>query len=106
MLKDPKIRRMALIGGGVVAGGESSLAAVLFQDALFRISITPSGHFAEEPAPPRPDYAKPEAWALRPAQPPPGGWETPWGIDIFFIHPTSAYSGAGWNAAIDNRRGN
>ena len=31
---------------------------VLFQDALFRMSITPPGRFAQEPAPPRADYAK------------------------------------------------
>ena len=101
MLKDPKIRRFALIGGAalvtvIVAG------AVLFQDALFRMSITPQGRFAQEAAPARPDYAKAESWALRPAQPPPGGWETPWGVDVFFIHPASAYSNAGWNAAVDN----
>jgi hypothetical protein len=80
----------------MIAGG------LLFQDTLFRMSITPPGRFAQEPAPPRADYAKPEAWALRPAQPPPGAWETPWGIDIFFVHPTSAYSNAGWNAGVDN----
>lgn len=101
MLKDPKIRRIALIGG-VVLVALIVLGSVLFQDALFRMSITPPGRFAQEPAPPRPDYAKAESWALRPAHLPPGGWETPWGIDIFFIHPTSAYSNAGWNAAVDN----
>ena len=101
MLKDPKIRRIALIGG-VVLVVLVVFSAVLFQDALFRMSITPPGRFAQEPAPPRADYARAESWALRPAQPPPGGWETPWGIDIFFIHPTSAYSNAGWNTPVDN----
>ncbi|HOZ28646.1 MAG TPA: DUF3089 domain-containing protein [Hyphomonadaceae bacterium] len=101
MLKSPEIRRIALIGG-VVLVGAAVLGAVLFQDALFRMSITPQGRFAQEAAPPRPDYARPESWALRPAQPPPGGWETPWGIDTFFIPPASAYSNAGWNVAIDD----
>jgi hypothetical protein len=101
MLKDPKIRRIALVAGaGVIATVVAG--AILFQDTLFRMSITPPGRFAEEAAPPRPDYTKPEAWALKPAHLPPGGWEKPWGIDIFFIHPGSAYSNAGWNAAINN----
>lgn len=101
MLKDPKIRRIALIGGVVVVSA-AALGAMLFQDALFRMSIKPQGAFTQEAAPPRPDYAKAESWALRPSQPPPGGWETPWGIDTFFIPPASAYSNAGWNVAIDN----
>ncbi|MEQ1610982.1 MAG: DUF3089 domain-containing protein [Hyphomonadaceae bacterium] len=101
MLKDPKFRRIALFGGAAVVV-LLVLGAVLFQDALFRMSITPPGRFAQEPAPPRADYAKPESWALRPAQPPPGGWETPWGIDTFFVSPASAYSNAGWNTSVDN----
>lgn len=101
MLKDPKIRRIVLIAGaGMIAAVVAG--AIIFQDALFRMSITPPGRFAEETAPPRPDYAKPDSWALKPARLPPGGWEKPWGVDIFFIHPGSAYSNAGWNAAIDN----
>jgi hypothetical protein len=101
MLKDPKFRRIALFGGAAVVV-LLVLGAVLFQDALFRMSITPQGRFAQEPAPTRADYAKPESWALRPAQPPPGGWERPWGIDTFFISPASSYSNAGWNTPIDN----
>ncbi len=101
ILKDPKIRRVALISG---AGAVAAIVAgvVAFQDTLFRMSITPPGRFVEEPAPPRPDYTAPASWALTPAHLPPGGWEKPWGIDIFFIHPTSAYSSAGWNVGIDN----
>lgn len=100
MLKDPKTRRIALIGGAVAIALAIG-AGILFQDVLFRMSITPPGRFAEESAPARPDYAKSESWALRPAIPPPGGWEKPWGIDIFFVHPASAYAG-GWNAKIDD----
>ncbi len=99
-LKDPKILRIGLISAGAVIV-TAIAGSILLQDTLFRMSITPPSRFAAEPAPPRPDYTKPEAWALRPALPPPGGWETPWGIDIFFVHPTSAYGGA-WNAAIDS----
>jgi len=41
-----------------------------------------------------PDYAKPEAWALRTASD-----QT---VDIFFVHPTT-YEGRRWNAGIDNK---
>jgi hypothetical protein len=101
MLKDPKLRRVAITAAGglvlaLIAGW------LVFQDAFFRWAVTPPGGFASTPAPPQPDYTKPESWALRPAQPPPGGWETPWGVDTFFIHPTSAYAGDDWNARIDD----
>lgn len=100
-LKDPKFRRFALIAGAalvtaVIAG------SVIFQDTLFRMSIKPAGRFDEASAPPAPDYTKPEAWALKPARLPPGGWEKPWGIDIFFIHSISNYGNSGWNNPIDN----
>jgi hypothetical protein len=101
MLKDPKLRRVALdAAGGLVL----ALIAgwLLLQDSFFRMAVTPPGSFASTPAPPQPDYTKPEAWALRPALPQPGGWETPWGVDTFFIHPTSAYAGDDWNARIDD----
>src|SRR5690606_4203374 len=88
MLKDPKIRRILLISGAaVVVAGIAGF--VLFQDALFRMSIAPSGRFSAEAAPQQLDYTRKESWALRPAQPPPGGWEKPWGIDTFFIGPVS-----------------
>jgi hypothetical protein len=102
VFKNSNFRRVALfVGAGVIAA--LAVSAIAFQDALFRMSIAPQGRFAQEPAPPRPDYAAPAAWALRPAQPPPGGWETPWGIDTFFVHPVAAYDNAGWNTPIDNR---
>jgi hypothetical protein len=99
MLKDPKTRKLALaVAGGVLVA--IIAGALLFQDQWFRLAIHPPGQFAGAPAPERPDYTKAESWALRPAQPPPGAWEKPWGVDIFFIHPTSAYAGDDWNAQI------
>lgn len=105
MLKDPKLRRIALAAAG---GAALILIAIglAFQDSLFRMAVTPPGHFATSPAPPKPDYSKAEAWALRPAQPPPGGWEKPWGVDVFFIHPTTAYAGDDWNTRIDDKVSN
>jgi hypothetical protein len=99
MLKNPKLRRVALLSAGGLALFLLS-GWLLFQDSFFRMAVTPPGRFATTPAPPRPDYSQPESWALRPALPPPGGWETPWGIDTFFIHAASAYAGDDWNAPI------
>jgi hypothetical protein len=97
-----KLRMMLGLGSGaiavLVAGG------LIFQDQWFRMAIHPPGEFAKAPAPPRPDYADDASWALKPSQPPPGGWERPWGIDVFFIHPTSAYDGDDWNAKIDDAK--
>ncbi len=90
---------MTAAGAVLVVG----LAAVFMQDVFFRWSVTPSGRFKDERAPAPPDYSKPESWAMRPATPPPGAWEKPWGVDVFFIAPASDYSGKAWNAAIDNQ---
>jgi hypothetical protein len=40
--------------------------------------------------------------AMRPERPPAGAWETPWGVDVFFIHPTTAYAGDAWNAPVND----
>jgi Protein of unknown function (DUF3089) len=102
VLKDLKLRRIALIAAaGIVALGVA--AWVLFQDSFFRMAIHPPGRFAAEAAPRQPDYSKAEAWAVKPSLPQPGGWERPWGVDVFFVHPESAYSGQSWNAAIDQK---
>lgn len=89
----------AAAGAVVLLGG----AGLLFNDQLFRMAIHPPGSFAGKPAPTRPDYSKPESWALKPAQEPPGGWEKPWGVDIYFVHSTSAYTGDDWNANIGDK---
>jgi hypothetical protein len=102
MLKDPKRRRIILAAAG---GGLLAIIAgwLLLEDPLFRMAVQPPGQFASRPAPPAPDYSKAESWALRPTQLTAGGWEKPWGVDIFFVHPGSAYAGDDWNAPIDNK---
>ena len=101
MINDLKVRRIALasVAGAVAALGLGWLA---LQDTFFRMAVHPPGRFASTPAPNPPDYSKPESWAVRPAAPPPGAWETPWGVDVFFIHPSSAFDGDDWNVAIDD----
>ncbi|HEX5005761.1 MAG TPA: DUF3089 domain-containing protein [Hyphomonadaceae bacterium] len=101
MFNDPRLRRIALasVAGGVAVLGLGWLA---LQDTFFRMAVHPPGRFATTPAPTAPDYSKRDSWAARPALPPPGAWETPWGIDVFFIHPASSFDGDDWNVAIDD----
>jgi hypothetical protein len=97
-LRFGKVQAMALTG--VVAA--LLVGALLMQDTWFRMAIHPPGRFATSKTPKAPDYASRDAWAIFPDAPPPGAWETPWGVDVFFIHSTSAYAGDAWNEAIDN----
>jgi hypothetical protein len=93
-----RMQVMALAGAVVVVAA----GALLMQDMWFRVAIHPAGRFATSRTPKAPDYSSRDAWALVPETPPPGAWETPWGVDVFFIHSTSAYAGDSWNAAIDD----
>ncbi|WP_300378948.1 hypothetical protein [Henriciella sp.] len=40
-----------------------------------------------ETTPETPDYYYDEVWLERPGETPPGGWEEPWGVDLFVIPP-------------------
>ena len=55
---------------------------IIFKDMAYRSIIG-----ASTDAPAEPDYFNAEAWLDRPAELPPGGWETPWGVDLFLIAP-------------------
>ena len=39
------------------------------------------------PLPDAPDYYFDEVWLERPSEAPAGGWDTPWGVDLFVIAP-------------------
>lgn len=97
-----KINRMRLVAavGGALA--LVLLGALIMQNSLFRMAVHPPGRFATSKTPKAPDYSTAAAWAMRPDAPPPGAWETPWGVDVFFIHSASDYSGGAWNVAIDS----
>ena len=97
-------KRTWLLVGASVACFIGFLFALLmaFQDNLFRWHINPRVPFQTYTPPPSPDYAKDDSWAARPETAPPGAWETPWGVDVFFIHPTTYYSSRHWNAPIDH----
>lgn len=42
---------------------------------------------ASDSDPQQPDYSYEESWLQRPDDAPPGGWEEPWGVDVFVLPP-------------------
>jgi hypothetical protein len=102
------MKRFFLYGlaGLVILGG----LAFGFRRTLFVYAITPGFAFADSQTPAPPNYDLLDHWAALPdradsadsvpvdsgavdAQPVAE-------VDVFFIHPTTYYSGKGWNAAI------
>lgn len=79
--------RVAVIGALAVLSAAGVAAPVLFR------MLQGGSTFPSESATP-PDPAQPEAWLARPASPPPGAWERPWGVDVFLILPASAAASA------------
>jgi hypothetical protein len=78
-----------------------AVLAYAMRDNLFRYMIEPAVPFQVDEHPPAPDYMDAAAWAVRPQ----GGRaaQNTQKADIFFIHPTTAWSGAtGWNADISD----
>ena len=78
------------------------LALFSFRDNIFRWSINPRVPFQTYAPPPEPDYSLQSSWAAFPEKEPEGAWESPWGVDVFFIHPSSYYAREHWNAPIDD----
>jgi len=81
---------------------------------VFQASVKPATTFAETPAPAAPDYKKPEHWAALPDREDAADF-TPEGVsdgqagarvDVFFIHPTTYMSSAGWNAPMGDEAAN
>ncbi len=80
------------------------LSLIIYMSAAnsrFLESIKPISSFTL-PQSDRPDYLALESWALYPDTKPDGAWETPWGVDIFFIHGTTSATPDSWNANIDD----
>ncbi len=65
------------------------IAVVIILVAWIALKNTAYSSFLGEAdsSPDAPDYYYSEAWLDRPETPPPGGWETPWGVDVFVIAP-------------------
>jgi len=72
----------------------------------------PEKPFDQCPIPAAPDYSKPDHWAALPDRkdsadqvPPNCGYTDQQAnakVDVFFVHPTSAFYGDTWNASMDN----
>ena len=88
----------------------ATLEAALFEAYAVRM-LVPTASFSADNAPPAPDYANPDAWyALGDREDtadvtPPGYSEAQASAkaDAFYLHPTTFYSGAAWNAAHDDQ---
>lgn len=100
-----RVLRVAGISLAVVAGGLGLLAATFSPSWI----LTPRTPFDPEATPAAPDYGSDEAWAALPSLEDhadfvpeglePAGEQAP--VDVFFVHPTTYFSKASWNAAVD-----
>ncbi len=94
----------------VVVGAR--LALSFYPEALTRAALTPSVKFEPQPALKPSAYADPALWFARPGQPgagpvqwlPDGLTADPQRFDVavFFVHPTSYFKSAHWNAPLDD----
>ena len=88
------------------------IAGFIYRDLLmltvFRASVKPPTTFAETTPPPPPNYFNLDHWAALPDRED-GADFTPAGVtdgqaqarvDVFFVHPTTYLSNAGWNAPM------
>lgn len=75
-------------------------AVVIFWGDLVSTALDPKVPFQTYTPPTAPDYARENAWHLRPA---PGD---PAEADVFFVGPTTYDGGRNWNARIDHPKAN
>jgi len=77
----------------------------------FRLYVKPATAFLETTAPGAPDYKNPDHWAALPDRQDAADF-TPEGfgdgqagadVDVFFVHPTTYLSSAGWNAPMGDK---
>ncbi|MCH8489846.1 MAG: DUF3089 domain-containing protein [Oceanicaulis sp.] len=75
----------------------SVASAWIMREQIFQTFLDPGIPFQTYERPPAPDYARADAWAVRPASAP----EDPETPAVFFVHPTTYEGGAHWNAPYD-----
>lgn len=92
-------RDWALAIGGVLFAIVAVLVFVRRGDIL-QTALDPKQPFQTWTPPPAPNYERPEAWALIPADPLRWGAGDP-PADVFFVHPTTYDGGRDWNAPFD-----
>jgi hypothetical protein len=71
---------------------------LFWRDDILQALLDPELPYAVYKPPPSPDYASPDAWAMRPG--PLRPFDPP--ADVFFIHPTTFDGGRHWNGPIDD----
>jgi hypothetical protein len=84
--------------GLLAAAGLLAFAALLIyasRDNLIRYTLNPREDFASTPQPAPPDYTRDTSWSVREKT---GKHKA----DVFFIYPTTFFSGEFWNAPISN----
>ncbi|MDH4018160.1 MAG: DUF3089 domain-containing protein [Xanthomonadales bacterium] len=104
------MKKRAWIIGGLIAA--ALLVGFIYKDLVmlmvFKTWVKPATTFAETAAPSAPDYSNPEHWAALPDREDAADF-TPEGVsdgqanaavDVFFVHPTTFLSSAGWNAPM------
>jgi len=104
------MKKLVWIIGGLIA--VALLIGFIYRDLVmfmvFKTFVKPATTFAETAAPPAPDYSNPQHWAALPDREDAADF-TPEGIsdgqadaavDVFFVHPTTFLSSAGWNAPM------
>ena len=75
------------------------IAAAIFHVATLSPPVQKAFNRAD--APTAPDYTQKSSWFLLPESETPGGWEKPWGVDLYwFVDTPDGYLG-GWNVPID-----
>ena len=72
--------RPILIALGIVAA--LAVGWVAFKDSVYASWLGQGEREAAEP-----DYGLQEDWLQRPAKTPPGGWASPWGVDVIILAP-------------------
>ncbi|WP_269713465.1 DUF3089 domain-containing protein [Caulobacter sp. NIBR2454] len=88
-----------LLAGGLLLVALLAAAAFIWRDDILRTALDPKVPYQTYTAPPTPDYAKADAWALLPARPGEIAADAP-AADVFFVHPTTYDGGGDWNAPV------